>query len=104
MEKVEDDIFVLWQHGRESLVFCLDYIHTPIDPTQKLKFTMEVAGPGSYLEFLHHQLKLENDKIAVDVQSKPTNSFTCVLPTTCYSRKSINNIPHGIALRLIIQD
>ena len=33
-----------------------------------------------------------------DVHS--TNSFTYVLPTTCYPRKSINNIPHGIALRL----
>ena len=28
------------------------------------------------------------------------NSFTYVLPTTCYPRKSMNNIPHGIALRL----
>ena len=34
------------------------------------------------------------------VHSKPTNSFTYVLPTTCYPKKSINNIPHGIALPL----
>ena len=26
--------------------------------------------------------------------------FTYVLPTRCYPRESINNIPHGIALRL----
>ena len=31
---------------------------------------------------------------------KPINSFTYVLPTTCYPRKSINNIVHSIALRL----
>ena len=36
----------------------------------------------------------------MDVDSKSTNSFTFVLPTTCYPRKSINNISHGIALRL----
>ena len=43
----------------------------------------------------------------MDVHSKPTNSFTYVLPTTAlpttityYPRKSINNILHGIALRL----
>ena len=102
-KRFRDDIFVLWPHGRESLVLCLDYIHTRY-PKQKIKFTKEVAEPGNYLEFLDLQPKWENDKIAVDVQSKPTNSFTYVLPTTCYPRKSINNIPHGIALRLIIQD
>ena len=61
---------------------------------------MEVAEPGNYLEFLDLQLKWENDKIAVDVHFKSTNSFTHVLPTTCYTRKSINKIPHSIALRL----
>ena len=59
-----------------------------------------VAEAGNYLEFLDLKLKWESGKITVDVHSKPTNSFTYVLPTTCYPRKSINNIPHGIALRL----
>ena len=36
----------------------------------------------------------------VDVHSKANNSFTHILPTTCYPTKSINNISHGIALRL----
>ena len=52
------------------------------------------------IEFLDLKLKLENSKIVVDVFSKPTNSFIYVLPTSCYHRKSINNIPRGIALRL----
>ena len=52
------------------------------------------------IEFLDRKLKLENSKIAVDVFAKPTNSFTYVLRTSCYPRKSINNIPRGIALRL----
>ena len=38
--------------------------------------------------------------MTVDVHSKPTNSCKYVLPTTCYPRKGINNISHGIALRL----
>ena len=92
-------IFVLWPHGRESLTLFLDYINT-LDPTQKMKFTMEVAEPDNYLEFLDIKLKWKNGKITVDVHSKPTNSFTYVLPTTCYPRKSRNNIPHVIALRL----
>ena len=58
---------------------------------------MEVAEPGNYLEFF--ELKWQEGKIMVDVHSKSTNSFTYVLPTTCCPRKSINNIPHGTALR-----
>ena len=36
----------------------------------------------------------------VDVHSKPTDTFTYVLLTTCYPRESINNIPHNIVRRL----
>ena len=53
---------------------------------------MEVADPGNYLELLDLKLKWEDGKITVDIHSKPTNIFTYVLPTTCYPRKSINNI------------
>ena len=81
-----------------SFIF-LDYINT-LDPTQKIKFTIEVAEAGKYLEFSDLKLKWENGKITVDAHSKPTNSSTSVLPTTCYPRKSINNIPHGVPLRL----
>ena len=53
-----------------------------------------------WIEFLDLKLKLRNSKIAVDGFAKPTNSFRYVLPTNCYPRKSINNIPRGIALPL----
>ena len=52
------------------------------------------------IEFLDLKLKLENGKIAVDLFAKPTNSFTYVLPTGCYPRKSISNIPRSMALCL----
>ena len=42
----------------------------------------------------------ENNKITIDVFSKPTNSFTYVMPSTCYPSNNINNVPRGIALRL----
>ena len=41
-----------------------------------------------------------NEKTIVDVPSKATYSFISVLTTTCYRRKSIFNIQHGITLRL----
>ena len=41
-------------------------------------------------------------KIKLTPNSKSTNSFTYVLPSTCYPKKSISKVPKGIALRLQI--
>ena len=43
---------------------------------------------------------MEIVKQLLKVFSKPTNSFTYVLPSTCYPSNNINNVPGGIALRL----
>ena len=61
---------------------------------------MEVADQEKGLEFLDLRIKCVNGKLSVDVFAKPTNSFTYIKPSTCYPCKSINNVPHGIALRL----
>ena len=60
---------------------------------------MQAAGDDG-LEFLDLKLKMVNGKISVDVFSKPTNSFTYVLPSTCYPNRNIRNVPKRIALRL----
>ena len=63
---------------------------------------MQAQDEGG-IQFLNLKLIinwLENSKIAADVFAKPTSSFTYVLLTNCNPRKSLNNIPHGIALRL----
>ena len=55
-----------------------------VDTTGKVNFAMSVANE-SLLEFLDLILYLdERNKICVDVFAKPTNSFTYVLPSTCY--------------------
>ena len=64
-----------------------------------MKFTVQVQNEDG-IEFSELKLKLENSNIAVDVFAKPTNSFTYVLLTSCYPRKSLNKMPRGIALRL----
>ena len=67
----------------------------------KIKFTMSLANNNSILEFLDLSLHInEHNKIGVDVYAKPTNSFTYILPSTCYPKKSINKVPKEIALRL----
>ena len=42
----------------------------------------------------------DSKKISVDVFSKATNSFTYVLPNTCFPKSNIENIPKGVALCL----
>ena len=97
-KRFRDDVFTVWTHGIELLPDFLEFLNR-IDKTGKIKFTMQIADDNS-LEFLDLKLKLEGGKISVDVYSKPTNSFTYVLPSTCYPKRSINNVPRGIALRL----
>ena len=41
-----------------------------------------------------------NGKNSVDIFSKPTDSFTYVLPSYYYPNRNIKNVPKGIALRL----
>ena len=89
-----DYILTIWTHGSDTLESFFDYLNQ-IDSTGKIKFTMQVQDEDG-IEFLDLKPKLENSKIAVDVFAKPTNIFTYVLPTSCYPRKSLNNVSRGI--------
>ena len=97
-KRFRDDVFTVWTHGIDKLPSYLYYLNN-LDESGKIKFTMQIAE-NKCLEFLDLLLKFDKNKIEVDVYSKPTNSFTYVLPTTCYPKRNINNIPKGIALRL----
>ena len=88
----------IWTHSTDTLESFLDYLNQ-IASTSKIKFTIQVQDEDG-IEFLDLKLKFKNSKIEVDVFTKPSSSFTYVLPTSCYPRKSLNNISHGIALRL----
>ena len=70
------------------------------DSTKKIQFTMKVAK--DILEFLDLQLKFDkvSKLISVDIFSEATNSFTYVIPSTCFPRTIIENIPKGVASRL----
>ena len=52
----------------------------------KISVTISVANE-SVLEFLDLSLRInEQNKIWVDVCAEPSNSFTYVLPSTCYPK------------------
>ena len=71
-----------------------------IEETAKTKFTMEIANKEKDLEFLDLRIKCVLEKILVDVFAKSTNSFTYVVPSTCYLFKNMNSVPCGIAFEL----
>ena len=102
-KRFQDDIILVWPHSAEvlNLIYFsfFDYMNN-IYRTKKIQFTMEVTE--DVLEFL--DLKLTFDKkykrISVDIFPKATNSFIYVLPSTCFPKKSIENVPKGVTLRL----
>ena len=96
--KFWDDVFVVWTHGPASVSLFLEYLNK-IDKTGKIQFTMQAAGDDG-LEFLDLKLRMVNGKISVNVFSKPTNSFTYVLPSTSYPNRNIRNIPKDTVIRL----
>ena len=78
--------------GNMELPSFLDYLNN-LDEAGKIKFTMEIADQEKGLEFLDLRIKCVDGKLSVDIVAKATNTFTYVKPSTCYSRKSTNNVP-----------
>ena len=97
-KRFRDDVFVVWAHGPASVSLFLEYLNK-IDKMGKIQLTMQAVGDDG-LEFLDLKLKMVNGTISVDVFSKSTNSFTYVLPSTCYPNRNIRNVSKGITLRL----
>ena len=97
-KRFRDDVFMVWTQSEDELTTFETYMNS-IDSTGKIKFEL-VKGSG--LDFLDLNLRFNSDtcRIEVDVYAKPTNSFTYVIPTTCYPKNNIDNIPYGIFLRL----
>ena len=98
--RFRDDIFLIWIFALNELEQFVDYVNN-LDNTGKIKFEL-TTGTDEGLNFLDLNLKFNKDtgRIEVNVYAKPTNSFTYVDPNTCYTRRNINKIPYGIALRI----
>ena len=71
-----------------------------IDRTKKIQFTMEVARDVLQFLDLKRKFSKEYKRILVDIFAKATNSFTYILPSTCFPKNSTENVPKGVALRL----
>ena len=91
-KRFKDDIFIFWSHSIDELDIFFDY-RNKVDSTKKIQFTVKVAT--NILEFLDLKLKFdkESKQISVDLFAKDTENFIYVLPSTCFPKNNIENIP-----------
>ena len=66
-----------------------------VDRTKKTQFNMEVATDT--LDVLDFKLKFDKESKQLSVD---TDSLTYLLPSTCFPKNNIENIPTGVALHL----
>jgi hypothetical protein len=90
-----DDVDMQWCHGQETLEEFLDLANS-FHPS--IKFTSEVSNDKHV--FLDTVSKLEDNKIVVDLYSKPTDTHQYLLPTSCHPKHCSRNIPYSQALRI----
>ena len=78
-----DNVFMVWPHSIDKLDIFFDYMNK-FDHTKQVHFSMEVASDT--LEFLDLKLKFDTEtkQISADVFAKDTDSFTYILPSTCF--------------------
>ena len=69
-----------------------------IDKSGKIECTMSIANSDSVLKFFDLTLHI-NEHDYIDMNAKPTNSFTYFEPLTCYPKKYNNKVSKGIALK-----
>ena len=74
-----DDIDMKWIHGRETLEA---FLETANSFHSTIRFTAEVSNDKHvFLDTMSH---LADDKVAVDLYTKPTDSHQYLLPTSCH--------------------
>ena len=90
-----DDIFLIWEHGEESLKEFLDYLNS-CHPT--IKFTANYS-PKS-VEFLDVKVIRHGDSLVTDLFVKPTDTHQYLHASSSHVYHSKRSIPYSQALRL----
>ena len=87
-----DDIFLIWEHGGESLKLFLNSIH----PT--MKFTADWSY--SSVNFLDVKVIMKDGKIITDLYVKPTHSHQYLDSSLCHPYHCKKSISYSQAQRL----
>ena len=90
-----DDIFFIWQHGKEGMFEFFEYVNNYHDT---IKYTWEWSERElSYLDFW---VMLKNNRISTDVYSKQTDTHQYLDSRSCHPTHVKRGIPYGQALRM----
>ena len=89
------DIDMKWIHGSETLEA---FLKTANSFHPAIRFTAEVSNDKHI--FLDTNSHLADDKVAVDLYTKPTDSHQYLSPTSCHPPHCSKNIPYSLALRI----
>ena len=95
--RFRDDIYIPWVYGLEMLLRFNTWLNE-IHPN--LKFTMSkpsLEGTEFLETFIYHN---ENNILHTRVYSKPCDTHSFLVPTSCHATHIFENIPKGVAHRL----
>ena len=90
-----DDVFLLWEHGEESLNEFLTYLNAE---HPSIKFTADISD--SQINFLDVKVSRKGDKLETDLYVKPTDTHQYLDATSCHPDHCKTSIPYSQALRL----
>ena len=88
-----DDIFMLWQHGEESLNIFLKTLNSV---HETIKFTADYSSDR--VNFLDVEVILRNNKILTDLYVKKTDTHQYLDFSSCHPRHCKTSIPYSQAL------
>ena len=94
--RYRDDMYIPWVHGLEllqSFATWLNSIH------KNLQFTMSSPSLEG-TEFLDTFIYNKGYKLHTKVYSKPCDTHSFLVPTSCHATHIVENIPKGVAHRL----
>ena len=93
-------IFLLyWPYRIDELDIFFDYMNK-VDATIKNLFTMEISIKKLEFSYLKLKFNKRSKQSYVDVFVKDTNSFTYILPGTCFPKTNIESISKSVVLCL----
>ena len=93
--RFRDDVFVLWTHGRHLLDKFLEWLNTLLPG---IKFTMVTSSQG--VSFLNTFIYLIGHLLHTRPFSKPCDTHTYLIPSSCHATHNLRNIPYSVALTI----
>lgn len=89
-----DDIFMIWQHGREELIEYMEYLNNQ-HPT--IKFTYE--QDQEQIAFLDTIAYKDNGHLSTKIYHKPTDNKQYLHYNSAHPKKQKDSVPYGLFIR-----